>query len=352
MPTPNRPALPPTRIVTAGVTKAWIRRWRPAGFAALLAAAPAALRAQTPDSLAPHSGMAEAALVLAAIGLLAAIAAVLFAWRSSRLADQALLEAGQARTRASQSAGGGLAPEALAAAERVWSARLSAIEAQLGSAAPRSATVRGGDRSGGSDVGDRLEEIERTVAGLVVTVKDLKRPAPPAAAPAPAAPREPGGIVWPAPLAAETQAMIGVRQALAEAVKADDLAVQELLDRLRAAEQWPAKKPGSSELVQSLTEISIALVTALRRGAGVSPLDCSLLSDRVLGALRPMWKPFQPQLDCRSFPPGATFDPDWMEDHTPAGLQRPVISEMLSWAIFEKQDTRRRLLAKARVTAD
>ena len=45
-------------------------------------------------------------------------------------------------------------------------------------------------------------------------------------------------------------------------------------------------------------------------------------------------------------------DPDWMEDQNPAGLRRPTISEMLSWAVFEKQTNGRKVLAKARVTTE
>ena len=116
--------------------------------------------------------------------------------------------------------------------------------------------------------------------------------------------------------------------------------------------EWNHRTYRGPEVATALTEISLLLLAALRRGAAVAPLDGSLLSDRVLAALRPCWKPLQPQLDCRSFYPGATFDPDWMDDHTRAGLQRPVISEMLSWAVFEKLDSGRRILAKAHVTAE
>ena len=101
---------------------------------------------------------------------------------------------------------------------------------------------------------------------------------------------------------------------------------------------------GNVILLGSFSIIALILnVPALRR---------ALISDRVLAALRPAWKQAHPEIDCRSFSPGATFDPDWMDDHSRASMRRPVISEMLSWAVFEKTDMSRRVIAKARVTAD
>lgn len=292
-------------------------------------------------------------IILGALGLVAGIAALVFAWQAHQRATLAAQEAGHARARASQGAGQGVTHESIAGIERVWSAKLSAIESRLSSgAAPRQSAARDTDRAP-HEPGGRLEELERVVAGLSLAMKDLRRPATAAPAAVAAAPaRESSEIAWPGCLAAETSAMNDVRQTLAIALKSRDRSAHDLLEKLRATEHWPAKKPGAAEVAAALTDISLLLLAGLRRGASVAPLDCSLLSDRVLAALRPSWKSLQPQLDCRSFYPGATFDPDWMEDHTRAGLQRPVISEMLSWAVFEKQDSGRRILAKARITAE
>lgn len=306
-----------------------------------------ALLAVEPDP----SGTGPLALILAIVALVLAGLALFLAWHARNRANNAVQEAGEARARAAQ--GGAANPEALAGVERVWTTKLAALEARL-SGGPRPlppSREREAERAPDPGLGARLEELERVVAGLSVTMKEVRRSAP--AAPAAASPaREPHDIAWPACLSAETPAMNDVRQTLAVALKSRDRSAQDLLERLRHADQWPSRKPGASELATALTDISSLLLAALRRGAAVAPLDCSLLSDRVLATLRPLWKPFQPQLDCRSFFPGATFDPDWMDDHTRAGLQRPVISEMLSWAVFEKNGAERRILAKARVTAE
>lgn len=310
-----------------------------------VATAPAVF-AQAGDGAPPGSALAPAALVLSGVALAVAGTAVAFALHARRLAAHATEEAGQARARANQAGGGVVTPEALAKAERVWSARLTALEAQLATGPSRGATVRNAEQRQ-DNLASRLDEIERTVNGLSITMKDLRRPAP-AAAPV----REDSDIVWPVCLAAGTAAMLDVRQALAQALKGNEPAARDLLARLRAAELWAGRPPSPAEAASALSEISALLLAALRRGAAVAPLDGSLLSDRVLAALRPAWKSVLPQVDCRSFYPGATFDPDWMDDHTRAGLHRPVISEMLSWAVFEKLDSGRRVLAKARVTAD
>lgn len=312
----------------------------------------AVARAAVGDSVPVSAGTANTAVVLGALALVAAIVALVFAIQSHRRATHAAQEAGQARARASQGGGHGVSSESLAGLERVWNAKLAAIEARLSpGGALRASVARESERAPEAQ-GGRLDELERVVAGLSLTVKELRRPGP-AAPTAIASPKhEMPEMVWPACLAAETSAMSDVRQTLAQALKSRDNSARDLLEKLRATEQWPAKKPGASEVAAELTEISLLLHAALRRGAAVAPLDGSLLSDRVLAALRPSWKPLQPQLDCRSFYPGATFDPDWMEDHTRAGLQRPVISEMLSWAVFEKHDSGRRVLAKARITAE
>ncbi len=312
-----------------------------------------AVCAQAADPAAAGGGMAHAAaLILAGLAAVAASVGIVLALQSRRLAAHAAQEAGEARARANQGGASGVTPEALAGVERVWSARLAALEARLlPSGGARPAPVRDAERPP-EGIAVRLDELDRVVAGLAVSVKELRRPAPAPAA-APAAPARAGSdVAWPACLAADTAAMNDVRQSLALALKSRDSSARELLDRLRATEHWAAKKPGASEVAAELAEISTLLLAALRRGAAVAPLDGSLLSDRVLAALRASWKSFLPQLDCRSFYPGTTFDPDWMEDRTRAGLQRPVISEMLSWAVFEKLDASRRILAKARVTAE
>jgi hypothetical protein len=300
---------------------------------------------------APPAGLppGETALGLAMLALVSAAAAIAFALYARRLAEHAAQEAGLARARATQADGQGVTPDALAAAERVWSTRISALEAQLASLSPRSGSSRT-TAPMGTDLGSRLETLERIVAGHGVNLRELSRQ--PVAAPVVAAPSESSTMVWPSALAADTPAMHDVRQTLAVALKSRVPAAGELLDRLRRLERWAVEKPGANEVAAALTEISTLLFGALRRGAAVAPLDSALLSDRVLAALRPAWKEFQPQLDCRSFFPGSTFDPDWMDAPAGSGLQRPVISEMISWAVFEKIDHSRRILAKARVATD
>jgi hypothetical protein len=317
----------------------------------LFAASPALAVAE--ETAPVNSG--TSALIVAGLAAIAATTALILALRARRLAEDAAEEAGQARARASQASAGGVTSDALAAAERVWSTRLTALEAQI--------SVPGGTRgvtrapmaiAPAADVTARIEELERTVSGLAIIVKDLRRPG--AGVPigrSPAGEAAAGAnIAWPGVLATDTPAIHDVRQALAQAVKAGDPAVRDLLERLREVERWPKSKPGTAELAAALQEISSLLLAALRRGAAREPLDAALFADRVLAVLRPQWKSFQPHLDCRSMLPGTTLDPDWMEDHTAAGLRRPVISEMLSWAVFEKHDAGRRVLAKARVTTD
>ena len=294
------------------------------------------------------SGRGNALVLVAVIlGLLVSGAALGVAWRARQTALHAAEEAGQARARA-QAGAGGVSADALAATERVWTARLAAIEAQMGSSSSRGVTRPAMVAAPPADLVARLEQAERTLNGLAVTVKELRRPAPAAREAAPA----PDAVAWPRILSSDTAAIADVRQALSQALVAGDDTVGELLTRLRDADRWPAAKPGSAELATSLQEISGLLLAVLRRGAAREPLDAALFADRVLAVLRPNWKSFQPQLDCRSVLPGTTLDPDWMEDRTATGTRRPVISEMLSWAVFEKLDAGRRVLAKARVTTD
>ncbi|MBI4626976.1 MAG: hypothetical protein HY736_27610, partial [Verrucomicrobia bacterium] len=274
-------------------------------------------------------------VIVAAVAVVLAIVAIALAWRAHRAAVAAAEEAGQARARAGQSGSGGVTPEALAAAERLWSTRFAALEAQVlapgARPSPRSGNVAA---VASSDLAGRVEELERSVSGLAVTLKELRRAAPNrerAAGPMP--PADP--IVWPSFLAGEEPGIRDVRLALAPAVTAGDPAACALLERLRQAERWPASKLEATELAAALQEISTQLLAVLRRDGSRGPLDAAMFADRVLAALRPAWKSFQPHLDCRSMLPGATLDPDWMEDRTPAGLRRPVISEMLSWAVFE-----------------
>ena len=312
--------------------------------------APQFLVAQSSPVLGGGAGASTIPTVLAVAGLLAAAVGVVLAVRAQRLAGQALLEAGQARTRA-QAGTGGLAPEALAAAERVWSARIGAIEAQLASGPARNVGLRPADRPAPTgDVNGRIEELERKVAGLNVSLKELRRAPVGRSASVNAAPEE--STSWPALLAADANGLAEVRQALSEAIKTGEPAARDFVEKLQQWEKKIAGKPSAADLSAALTELSAALLAALRRGAGVTPLDAAQLSNRVLGALRASWKSSQPQVDSRIFLPGTTFDPDWMEDHTRAGMHRPVISEMLSWAVFEKLDSGLRVLAKARVTTD
>jgi len=296
--------------------------------------------------------LSPVAVTLGFLAAAGAIVAIVLALQARRLAVHAVQEAGQARARAvqGQAGGGGVSTESLAGVEKLWAAKLAAIEVRLPSGAARTPASREAERPS-EGIAARIEELERVVADLAVTMKESRRPAPAASGLA-AASRESAEIAWPVCLSADTSAMNDVRQTIVQALKSRDPSARDLLDRLRVTEQWAGKKPGAGDVAIALAEISTLLIAALRRGAAVAPLDGSLLSDRVLAALRPSWKPWRPQLDCRSFYPGATFDPDWMEDRSHTGLQRPVISEMLSWAVFEKLDSGRRILAKAGVTAE
>jgi hypothetical protein len=308
-------------------------------IAGLLSASPLARAA---DSVSPADGTS---VIVAGTAVVLAAVAILLAWHARRYALTASEEAGQARARASQSNAGGISPEALVAAERVWSTRFAALESQLLAPGARSVPRSGNAATvPSSDLAGRVEELERSVSGLVVTLKEFRRTTSNRERPAePSLPAD--SIAWPSFLAGEDSGIRDVRMALAPAVTSGDPAARELLERLRP-------KPGAAELASGLQEISAQLLSVLRRDGIRGPLDAAMFADRVLAALRPGWKSFQPQLDCRSILPGATLDPDWMEDRTPAGLRRPVISEMLSWAVFEKHDAGRRVLAKARVTTE
>lgn len=300
--------------------------------------------------LAPRSE--GVALAVGGVALGVALAALVLAVRARRVANAAAEEAGQARARAAQAGTGGVTPEALAAVERLWSTRLAALESQFQGAGARPAP-RPAATPASSDLGVRVEELERTVAGLGATVTEVRRLAS-------APPRERGAesagkdvVRWPALLAVDTPAMAAVRQALGPAAASGDSSLPDLFKRLRAAEGWPAAKFDSRDLAVQLQELSAVLIAVLRRDGAQGPLDAALLADRVLAALRPAWKTFQPHLDCRTILPGVTFDPDWMEDSsTAAGVRRPVIAEALSWAVFEKLDAGRRVFAKARVTTE
>jgi hypothetical protein len=304
--------------------------------------------AQAADAAPASDGTA---LLVAGVALAVSISALALAWYARRSAVAAEEEAGQARARAAQSAPGGVTSEALAAAERVWSSRLAALESQVLVPGARSAARPVGAISTGSgELATRVEELERVVGGMNVALKDLRR-ATPARERNPEPPPQ-DAIAWPAFLAGDDSGIRDVRLALTPAVTAGDPAARELLDRLRQTERWPVTKPSAAELAAALREISAQLFAVLRRDGLRGPLDAAMFGDRVLAVLRPSWKPFLPHLDCRSMLPGTTLDPDWMEDRTPAGLRRPVISEMLSWAVFEKLDHGRRVLAKARVTTE
>ncbi|MBM3852820.1 MAG: hypothetical protein FJ399_06650 [Verrucomicrobia bacterium] len=314
--------------------------------AGLLMAAPAARAA---EAVAPASGTG---VVLASVALLLAIGAGALAWYARRCAAAAAEEAGHARARAAQGSGGGGSTEAIEKAERLWATRFAALESQVLAPGTRAASrAPTSPTSGSADLAARVEELEKDVSGLKIRIKELQKAPPPTRERAPeAAPGD--GIAWPALLAGDDSGIRDVRQALAPAVAAGDKTAQDLLEKLRQAERWPTAKPGASELATALQEISTQLLAVLRRDGVRGPLDAAMFADRVLTTLRPSWKPFQPQLDCRSMLPGATLDPDWMEDRTPAGLRRPVVSEMLSWAVFEKSDKTRRVLVKAKVSTE
>lgn len=306
-----------------------------------LAMANPALRADAQPGTEPANPLGGVTLAVLAISVVLSLAAGILALRASRQAAVATQEAGAARARAAQGQGG-ISSDALGAAERVWNAKFTALEAQLQGGQRAGNGARSVERAGDS-AASRLAELEKVVAGHSVTLQGIRQPGPT---------KESHDVVWPRALSGSSSAMEDVRAALAQAIKAHEPAAKELVEKLKAAEKWETEKPSARELSDALVDISATLLSALRRGGGVAPLDGALLSDRVLGALRPAWKSVIPSVDCRSFYPGSTFDPDWMEDHTRNGLKRPVISEMLSWAVFEKTDANRRLLAKARVTTD
>lgn len=292
-------------------------------------------------------------LVVAGIAVAIATAAVAVAWHARRCAVAAAEEAGQARVRAAQNNLGSVAPEALAAAERLWSTRFAALESQVLAPSARS-TQRAGSSAvaaGSSDLAGRVEELERSMNGVAVTLKELRRVVPNrerAADPLLAV----DSTQWPSFLTSEDSGIRDVRRSLAPAVTLRDPVACDLMDRLRHVERWQEAQPSSAELAVELREISALLLSVLRREGGHGPIEAAMFAERLLAALRPLWKSFQPLLDCRTLLPGATLDPDWMEDRTPPGLRRPVISEMLSWAVFEKLDAGRRVLAKARVTTE
>lgn len=314
----------------------------------------AGLIATTPMARAAEGAPATdgADMIVAGVAVVLAVMATLIAWRAHRSATAAAEEAGQARARAAQSSSGWVTPEALGAAERLWSTRFAALESQLLASGARPSPRSGNVTAlASSDLAARVEELERSVGGLVVTIKELRR-APPNRERAlePVPPAE--SIVWPSFLTGEDSGIRDVRLALTPALTADDPVARDLLDRLHQAVRWPALKLGASELAVALQDISAQLLKVLRCDANRGPLDAAMFADRVLAVLRPCWKSFQPHLDCRSMLPGATLDPEWMEDRSPAGLRRPVITEMLSWAVFEKMDSGRRILAKAKVTTE
>lgn len=288
-------------------------------------------------SLSEYLTVAACVIASAALGV---------AWRARRSAGAAREEAGQARLRAQEGAGG-VTQESLTAVERMWSTRFAALESQLQGGGSRQSRPLPAPLH--PDLSGRVDELEKSVAGLVVMVRDLKRsPVTRDQAQEPAV----EGRAWPAVLSDASAAMREVRQALAEAASNDAALLPELFERLRETEKWSAARPGVTDLVAVLLDISSRLLGTLRRDTSQSPLIAALFSDRVLAALRPAWKGGHPQIDCRTFLPGATFDPEWMEDCTSAGLRRPVISEALSWAVFEKLDRGRRVLARAKVTTD
>ena len=315
------------------------------GLGCLLFSPVAALAATGTDS--GTNGL----LVLALLGVVVGGVALFFALQARSLAINAAQEASTARARA-QSAGGPLTQEALVATERVWATRIQALEAQVQSAGRPSAKSMAGQEkpavASNPNLLARIEELEKIVAGMNMSIYATQSRR------APAAPSTPTGpaVNWPAVLQVDRPGMGELRQTLQQAIKVGDNSVEELLTQLRTVDQWVSRRPNEGEVVVFLQEVSQLLFAALRRGAAVAPLDASMLADRLLGALRLSWQSLYPAVECRFFYPGATFDPDWMEDQNPAGLRRPTISEMLSWAVFEKQTNGRKVLAKARVTTE
>lgn len=294
------------------------------------------------------SGNELLAIVLAATGIVVGVVSLIIAFRVQGLATSALQEAGEARARA-QSAGQGVSADALAATERVWFTRFSALEAQMHNGQPRNG--RSGapmDRQMASDLGSRIEDVEKTLAGLSALVTQSRR----AGSTAPATQLAPE-LPWPFVLKTEKQGFKELRDLLQEGSKVSAQELEILFQELNTAEKWSQqRRPSLEEVLSFLQNTSQAFHTLLRKGASQPAHEGSRMADRLLGVLRPVWQAYHPGVDCRIFYPGTPFDPEWMEDQNPAAARRPTISEMFSWAIHEKRTSGRRIIAKARVTTE
>ncbi len=284
--------------------------------------------------------------ILSVFGVILGGLAIVFAVRARQVAHSALQEAGEAKARA-QASGPFLSTDALAATERVWTARLNAIESQLQSNLSRVARTVAQDRQPSSDLSGRIEEIEKAVQGLSAAVAQSRR-APAVSAVAPV-----HELQWPAVLKTEKQGLKELRDLLQEGARIAPGEWDTLCQTLKAAEAWsPKRLPALEELLSFLAAVSQSFYTMLRKGALLPAHEASRMSDRLAALLRPMWQKFHPEIDCRIFYPGAPFDPEWMEDQNPAGLQRPTISDIFSWAVHEKHASGRRIIAKSRVTTE
>ncbi|MEO6568263.1 MAG: hypothetical protein ABIO94_05830 [Opitutaceae bacterium] len=289
-------------------------------------------------------------LVLAATALVVAAAGIIVGVRTQGVAKSALQEAGEARAKA-QAAGQALSPESLASTERVWSARLSALEAQVHNLQPRNGlrASSSGDRQLASDLDSRIQDVEKALSGLATLVAQNRRPGGSALNLAPSVPE----LAWPTVLKAEKQGFKELRDLLQEGGKVSSSELEVLFHELSTAETWSAqRRPSLDELLSFLRKCSQAFHTVLRKGAAQPAHEGSRMADRLLGALRPVWQVYYPTVDCRIFYPGTPFDPEWMEDQNPTGARRPTISEMFSWAVHEKQNSGRKIIAKSRVTTE
>jgi len=286
-------------------------------------------------------------LILSGVALVAGGIAIFFAFRARQLAHSALQEAGEAKARA-QASGPPLSTEALAAAERVWTARLNAIEAQIQSNLSRPPKNPNSHESQQFiDLAVRIAEIERSVHGLTVLVAQGRRSGS-TTAPQPAL-----EVKWPAALNLEKPGVKELRDLLQEGAKNAPGDLERLFQKLDAADGWTAKRrPSTAELLSFLADVSQSFNAVLRNGALLPAHEVSRMSDRFAALLRPLWQKFHPEIDCRIFYPGAPFDPEWMEDLNSGGLRRPTISDIYSWAVHEKDASGRRLIAKSRVTTE
>jgi hypothetical protein len=295
------------------------------------------------------SGSEMLPLVMGAVGLIAGITSLLIALRGRSLATSALQEAGEARAKA-QATGQPLSVEALAATEKVWSARINALEAQIQHSQPRNGvrSAAAADRHATSELTTRLDEVERALAGLSASVAQNRRSAP-TASPVPPAPELP----WPLILRTEKSGIKELRDLLQEGSKVLPDELKTLFHELNTAERWSGqRRPSLDEVLSFLQELSQAFHTLLRKGASQPAHEGSRMADRLLAILRPVWQAQFPTVDCRIFYPGTPFDPEWMEDQNPSAARRPTISEMYSWAVHEKNKSGRKIIAKARVSSE